>query len=260
MKYSIFFSTDSSVLCLLLFISCILMVLFGKFVRHRFSKDEQESKGGVNSLLGALFGLWAFLLAFTFGNSATHFNNVRTTIAEESSIIRNAILRTEVFPDSVRPIMRADLRKYLEARINYYVYATNPEKFKKTKEDAIAAGKSVWATTVRQASQPNMTATTNNMFASLTTMFDIGARRDVMLLSGVPEPIIYMLFLLALIISFIGGFTTPVIGRKEWIVISGFILLATIIIYITLDLGRPMRGFIKPDVGQDRMIELRKMF
>jgi len=236
------------------------MVQFGKFVRRKFIKDEQESRGGVNSLLGALFGLWAFLLAFTFGSSATHFNNVRTTIAEESSVIRNTILRADVFPDSVRLILRQDLRKYLDARIDYYIYATNVEKFKKTKEDAIASGKSLWATTVRQVSQPNMTGATNNMFASLTAMFDIGARRDVMLQSGVPQAIVCMLFLLALIISFIGGFTTPVIGRKEWIVISGFILLATIIIYITLDLGRPMRGFIKPDVGQDRMIELRKMF
>ena len=237
------------------------MVVFGKFIRNKYlRKDEAESKGGVNSLLGALFGLWGFLLAFTFGNSATHFNNVRTTIAEESSIIRNTILRADVFSDSVRTLLRADLKKYLEARIDYYDYVRDFDRLNKAKEDARTAGKSLWATVVRETSKPNMTASTNNMFASLTAMFDIGARRDVMLLSGVPELIVYMLFVLALIISFIGGFTTPVIRQKEWIVIAGFILLATTIIYITLDLGRPMRGVIKPNVGQDRMIELRKYF
>jgi len=33
-----------------------------------------------------------------------------------------------------------------------------------------------------------------------------------------------MLFFLALGISFVGGFTTPVLKSKEWIVIAGFIL------------------------------------
>ena len=260
MNYSFFFRTDASILCLLLFAGSLLMVVLGKFVRRKFISDEHESKGGVNSLLGALFGLWGFLLAFTFSNSSTHFGNVRTTIAEESIIIRNTILRADVFPDSVRNSMRANLKMYLDARIDYYNDVRDFEKFRQTKERARAAGRSLWATTVRQAGQPNMTAATNNMFTSLTNMFDIAARRDAMLLSGVPELVIYMLFLLSLIISFIGGFTTPVLGRKEWIVITGFILLATIIIYITLDLGRPMRGLIRPDVGEDRMIELKKMF
>ena len=57
-----------------------------------------------------------------------------------------------------------------------------------------------------------------------------------------------------------GGFTTPVLGTKDWVVITGFILLACIVIYITLDLSRPMRGFIRPDVGQERIEQLQKMF
>lgn len=261
MNYSLFFRTDASILCLLLFIACVLMVMLGKFVRHKYLRaDQQESKGGVNSLLGALFGLWGFMLAFTFGNSASRFDNVRNIMVDESNILRNAILRTDVFPDSVRTVLRKDLRKYLEARISYYEDVKDFKKFAKAKEDAVQTGKALWATTVEASKQPNMGPAANNMFATLTTMFDAGSKRDAVLRSGVPELIVYMLFFLALVISFIGGFTTPVIKQKEWIVITGFILLACIIIYITLDLGRPMRGLIKPDVGQDRMVALRKFF
>ena len=175
-------------------------------------------------------------------------------------MIRNSILRTDVFPDSIRNLLRLDLKKYLEARIDYYNYATDLDKFGKAKDDARTAAKSLWATTERQTFLPNTMGASNNMFASLTTMFDMAARRDAMLVSGIPEIITHTLFFLALIISFIGGFTTPVIKPKEWFVITGFILLATIIIYITLNLERPMRGLIKPNVGEDRMIELRKFF
>src|SRR5215470_13111930 len=113
MKYSLFFRTDASILCLFLFIGCILMVIFGRFVRNRFIRgDEVESRGGVNSLLGALFGLWGFMLAFTFGNSASRFDNVRSIMVDESNIIRNTIFRADAFPDSVRNALRADLRQY----------------------------------------------------------------------------------------------------------------------------------------------------
>lgn len=237
------------------------MVRFGRYVRNKFfQQDQQESKGGVNSLLGALFGLWGFVLAFTFGNSSARFDSVRTMMVDESNAIRNVMLRSEIFPDSVSGGFRADLKNYLQARIDYYNYATDIDKFNKAKEDAQIFGRSLWTRTEHVSTLPNMGLTTANMFAALTGMFDIAAKRDATLSSGTPELIMYLLFFLALVISFIGGFTTPVIGTKEWVVISGFILLACIIIYITLDLSRPMRGFIKPDIGEGRIEQLQKMF
>lgn len=237
------------------------MVLLGKFSRARFLKnDQQESKGGVNSLLGALFGLWGFLLAFTFGNSATKFENVRGVTLEESNVIRNTILRADLFPDSTRTELRKDLKIYLEAQIDYYQYVRDFDKFLKAKEVSTEAGKRLWERTVSASQVPGFGPSGAGMVASLTGMFDIAERRNGLLLAGVPELVVYMLFFLALTISFIGGFTTPVIQRKEWVVILGFCLIACAIIYITIDLGRPLRGFIQLKTGKDKLIELRKIF
>ena len=261
MNYSFFFKTEAYVLCLLLLVSCILMVTLGKFARSKLLKNDQpESKGGVNSLLGALFGLWGFLLAFSFGNSATKFENVRAVTVEESNVIRNAVLRAEVFPDSIKNGFRQDMKIYLNSLIDYYQYVKEFDKFIKAKEVAFEMRNRLWSRAVNASAQPNLTGASANMFASLTAMFDIAERRDALLVAGVPELVIYMLFFLALAISFIGGFTTPVIQFKEWIIIGGFLLLACTIIYITLDLGRPLRGFIQLKTGKDRLVELRKMF
>ena len=211
-------------------------------------------------MLGALFGLWGFLLAFTFGNSASKFENVRNVTVEESNVIRNAILRTDLFPDSTRTELRKDLKTYLEAQIDYYQYAAEFDKFLKAKEVSTEAGKRLWERTVRASQLPGSAGPAGGMAASLTGMFDIAERRNGLLLAGVPELVVYMLFFLALTISFIGGFTTPSIQRKEWVVILGFLLLACTIIYITIDLGRPLRGFIQLKTGKDKLIELRKVF
>lgn len=261
MKHSIFFTVDASILCLLLFAACVLMVIIGKRMRDRFLKtDEQESRGGVNSLLGALFGLWGFLLAFTFSNVSTRFENVRTMMVDEASMIRNVSLRIETLPDTLRDEFHKDLKKYLQSRIDYYEYASDAEKFNKAKKDAVEIGNRLWAQTVKASSVPGFNFAANNMLVALTGMYDIGTKRDATLMSGIPSPISIMLFFIALTISFVGGFTSPDLKMKEWVVIIGFILLACLIIFVTLDMARPMRGFIRPDTGQEKILQLQEMF
>jgi hypothetical protein len=260
MKHSVFSTIDAAVLCLILFVGCILMIIAGKAVRDRFlGVDEHESKGGVNALLGALFGLWGFLLAFTFGNVSARFENVRASMIEEANIIRTVILRVEIFPDSIQGGFREDMKKYLQARIDYYEFAGDSERFAKSKHDAVEIGKRLWTRTVDASRSPNLSLTANTMLSTLSTMYDVAARRDALLMSGLPRPIRYMLFVLAMVISFVGGFTSPVLKTKEWVVITGFIFLACLIIYITLDMARPMRGFIRPDVEQEKIIQLQKL-
>jgi hypothetical protein len=260
MRHNVFFTVDAFILCLGLFAACILMVILGIRIRQKYlGKDDQESKGGVNSLVGALFGLWGFILAFTFGNSYTRFETVRTMMVEEANIIRTVILRTETLPDSMRTGFREDLKKYLQARIDYYEQATDAEKFKKSIDDARETGKSLWVQAASATVVPGFSLSGNNMMNNLSAMYDIGARRDALLLSGIPAPISFMLFFMAIMISFIGGFTSLAIRAKEWILISGFILLACIIVFITMDLARPMRGIIKPDIGQEKIVQLQKL-
>lgn len=260
MSQTLFFRTDATILCLLLFLGCLFMVNFGHWVRLKSLKpDEPESKGGVNSLMGALFGLWGFLLAFTFGNSASRFENVRNMMVEETNAMRTAILRTRALPDSIGAEFRADMAKYIQSRVDYYHNVADEEKLNLAKNQTAQIADSLWTKALAVANTPGMTFAANNLFTSITSMLDAATKRDALLLAGVPEPIQYMLFFLALTISFIGGFTTPVIKHKEWIVVGGFILLACCIIYITLDLGRPMRGLIRPESSQKRIEDLQHL-
>lgn len=261
MKYSLLFRTDAALICILLFIGCLIMVMIGKFFRQKFvDKDEAESKGGVNSLLGALFGLWGFLLAFTFSNSASRFESVRNILVDETNAIRGVIMRADAFPDSFKAGFRADMKEYIHSRITYFDHVDNPQYMVKEKEKAILQYRKIWERNANITTLPGMTAPSNNMFLALSGLMDNAAKRDALLMAGIPDPIQYMLFFLALAISFIGGFTTPLMKLKEWFIITGFALMATVIIYISIDLGRPLRGFIQPDLGTNRLNELLDLF
>ena len=261
MSASILEHVDASIICLVLLGLMLLTVVWGNKMRRRFWEEEGgETKGGMNSLLGALFALWGFILAFTFGQSGTRFENLKGVIVDEADLLRTTILKADLFPDSIRNAYRADLRKYLEERIIYYDFASDEDRFSRNREEITETAKSLWARTAELSKRPELKDPAFSMVISLTGLFDIGIKREALLSAGIPGPIKYMLIALVLAICVIGGFTTPAIDRKEWVVITVFALLATLILYLTIDLSRPMNGLIKPDTGQAAIVELRRFF
>jgi hypothetical protein len=207
----------------------LFAILLGNRMRKKFwHAEEGDAKGGVNSLLGALFGLWSFILAFTFGQSGTRFETVRAMIVDEGNILRSAILKADFFPDSVRDAYRIDLKKYLEERIAYYEDDADEAKFLKNRAALSETATALWTRTVALSKRPETSGPADDMAPALTGLFDIGIKREAFLNAGIPMPINIMLVVLALSISLVGGFTTPTIKRKEWIVITVFALLARI--------------------------------
>ena len=234
------------------------MVLIGRMAGKAWGKEEGEPKGGVGSILSALFGLSAFILAFTFGMSASRYSNVRDIIVDEANDIGTALLRSDLYSDSVRDAFRADFKKYIDARIAYYNNVTDTVLFKKARNDAAEAGTALWSRATQQSKLPNMLIPSNNMISALNNMFDIATTTEMNLYARVPDLIVYMLFTLALVTSFVGGFTSSGIRRKDWIIIIVFALFSSMVTYVTLDLSRPMRGIIKANIGLQAIMDLRK--
>ena len=261
MDRSIFAKFDASVICFGLFLTMLLMLRLGNRLRKKmWHAGDTDTLGGVNALLGALFGLWGFMLAFTFSQSGNRFENVRGYIVDEANMLRTTILKADFFPDSIRRAYRTELRNYLEERIAYYEYANNEAEFRKNRVALTKTAQALWAMTVEHSKNVQLSSAASGMATSLTNLFDIGIKREVLLSSGIPAPISVMLIILVLAICLVGGFTTPTIKRKEWIVIAVFALLASGILYITMDLARPMAGLIKPDAGQAAIVNLRSFF
>src|SRR3954464_4565803 len=134
MDYPLIHTTDALVLCVILFFGMLLMVFIGRMAGKAWGKEEAEPKGGVGSILSALFGLSAFILAFTFGMSASRYSNVRDLIVEESNDIGTALLRSDLYPDSIRDAFRADFKRYMNARIIYHTNVNDTVLFKTARD------------------------------------------------------------------------------------------------------------------------------
>ena len=257
--HSFIFKTDALVLSLILFFGMVIMVIFGRIACKMWNKEESEPKGGVNSLFGGLFALSGLILAFAFGMSGSRLEKVRGVVEQEANDIGTAVLRSDLYVDSVREGFRRDFKDYIEAVIAFYT-ATDVKMLFKAKEDAVKPAQQLWERATQQSKLPNMLIPSNQMLPALNSMFDIAQSRELILKGNVPDLIIYLLFVCVWATCFIGGFTSSTFHSKELIIVAGFSIVTAMVVYATIDLSRPLRGVIKDDAGKQAIIELRKMF
>src|SRR4051812_3736025 len=106
MEASLVHRTDALTLCIFLFVGMLVMVGLGRITGRMWKQEDGEPKGGVSSILSGLFGLSAFMLAFTFGMSGNRYTNMRNIIVDEANSIATAMLRSDLYSDSIRNAFR----------------------------------------------------------------------------------------------------------------------------------------------------------
>ena len=100
----------------------------------RVSKDKS-----IGALEGSLLGLLALLLSFTFSMSSSRHERRVQVIVEEANDIGTAVLRADLYPDSIRNEFRKDFKAYIESRILFYTSKTDLAAVNKTLEESSKA-------------------------------------------------------------------------------------------------------------------------
>ena len=258
MDINILNQTEAWVITLLLFSLMILSSFVGKLLGNhiRNKKDSEEKPIETSALTALLF----FLLAFTFGMSGDRYDSRRKIVIEEANNIGTAILRSDLYPDSSRILFRKDFKLYVEARIAYYQAGADVKGVLKADSLSQDISSKLWKRASALSKNPINLAATQQMIPALNDMIDVTTSRLAGEKAKVPESIILMLFFLAMIIAFYGGYSEGRKGKMDWVVQIGFCLLVSLVILFTLDLDRPRRGFVNLDVSNQTIIDLRKNF
>jgi hypothetical protein len=261
LHHSFIYKTAAEVLVAILLVLMLVFIYVGRKVGLKRIKTQLEGEAAATgTTISAMFGLLAFLLAFTFGMSASRYDTRRQNIVEEANAIGTAILRADLYPDEERTAFRNDFHLYLEARIRYFEAGYDMEETGKAKEEGDNYGTLLWTRATKLSHQPDRYEATLLMIPALNDMLDISTTRLMAELARVPDSIVSMLFVLSLATAFYLGYSSAGKGRLDWLVAIGFCVLTSVVVYITLDLDRPRRGFIRLNTSHQAMVELRKLF
>ncbi len=253
------FLNTTVIVTILLFIGMLIMDFVGFKIRsNRNKKNITEYNTGLGPIEGALLGLLSLLLAFTFNLSADRYDARRQTIIDEANNIGTALLRANLYPDSVKNLLKTDFKQYIEARINYYDVGNDEDKIQAALNQSSFISQKIWNNIAALSQKPENVLRSQQMIPAMNSMIDITTVRDDKRIAYVPNSILNLLFILCLVSAFIIGY-----GRKEkktdWILLCCFILMITVTVYLILDLDQGRSGIITMDTAHQKMLELRKL-
>jgi hypothetical protein len=258
-EFTLLQTAPTFIIGIILFVSLIGFYILGYRVRKMMlRRNENKAVEDLGAINGTLLGLLALLLAFTFGMSNSRYDTRRDLVIKEANAIGTAILRADIYPDSMRQLLRANFKLYLEERIAFYQSGMDFDKMVQHFKKGNEYSNKLWNIATTYAKVDHSTTIASQLIPALNDMIDITTTRRAAGEATIPASILYFLFILCLASAFLLGYDFK--NRFDWIVVFGFALMLSATVFTIIDMDRPRSGLINMDLPNEKIIELRLMF
>src|SRR5262245_49417244 len=236
----------------ILFIVLLSVELGYRLGKYRRSRHEEEKEAPLGTMVGAILGLLAFILAFTFGLAATRFDARRQVVLDEANAIGTTYLRAGMLPERGEQV-RDLLREYVAARLQ----AVQPGKLAEGIRRSEDIQQKVWteAETIGQKTPNSIVA---GMFVqSLNQMIDLhAARMQAGLRSRIPGAIWLGLFAVAALSLAAMDYYAGLSGTRRSLAIVAVAVTFAVVIELIADLDRPQEGVLR--VSQQALLDVQR--
>jgi hypothetical protein len=221
---------------------------FGLLAREQRSEHPDQ----LGTIQGAMLGLLALLLGFSFALAAGRFNDRVQLIVDEANAIGTAYLRCDLLPDGERAELQQLLKDYTAQRIIFY-------DAKEEAEQAVATAASeamqtkMWAMVSAEAKARNALAQV--ILPPFNELFDLHAARVAAASRHMPFMLLLLLLSCSLVSVAAVGYGCGVAGKRNIMLTTSLTFLISGALWATIDMDHPRRGLIR--VGQQPMIDLQ---
>ena len=200
---------------MVLIIVGLLLLALGEFgfragLRLFVAKDEPR-KGQIGGIQGAVLGLLALLLGFTFSMAVGRYENRRDLVLKEANAIGTTYLRASFLPEAHAKAVEDLLRRYTDARLSFYSAGSDSAKIAAAEDEAAKLQRELWAQTVT-AGKEAATPITTTFINALNETIDLDATRLHALRSRVPGAVWLLLLIVAGTGCFASGYSAGASG------------------------------------------------
>lgn len=220
--------------------------------RRRRSKQEQEKEPPVGAMVGATLGLLGFMLAFTFGTAASHFDARKNLVLDEANAIGTAYLRAELLPEPHRTEIRNLLCEYVNVRLEGVQQGKLEQAIHRSEE----LHRLLWSKAVAVVEKHPGLFVAGLFIGSLNEVIDFHAKRiEASLRRRIPGIIWAALYFITILAMAAMGYLAGLAGTLRSPVILVVVLTFSAVMWLIADLDRPREGLLK--VSQQAMSDLR---
>jgi hypothetical protein len=202
-------------------------------------------------MAGAVLGLLAFMLAFTFSMAASRFDARRQAVLHEANAIGTTYLRTRLLPEPEGPEIAMLLRSYTKLRMQ------QPDS--ETLDDLLTESEilheKMWSQAVAAAEKTPGSITTGLFLESLNESIDLHSTR---VFAGLYSRIPGMIWLILMILIALGmvslGYQAGLSDTLRSLGMPIFALAFSCVFYLIVDLDRAHEGFLR--ISQQALVNL----
>lgn len=226
-----------------------------RLYRKYGAKRPREPASDANDyIIGAIFGLLAFMMGFTFSIAIDRFDTRRGIVSEEANAIRSTYLTASMLNEPHAARIQDAVRQYAHSRIA-------PDGIWKAENDGMLNRSRqlrlrVWTEARAGALPIRDTDLGTYLVESANETMNIGARRELVARSHIPTRILDVLMLYTLVSSGVLGFLIGDERRGLRQASSLLLILYSVAFILIIDLDRPQAGTVK--VPQTALEELIK--
>lgn len=222
-------------------------------VARRRSEDEKESP--VSAISGAILGLLAFVMAFTFAIVSDRYDARKALVREEAMALRTAFSRVDLLPEPDRGEAKQLLKKYVDGRLAA-VATGDLTAVEAGIMESLKIQDQLWEMAVANTKLGMNSDYASLIMQAINDVSSIHAERvSVGLQARIPTGIWLMLIALLAIGMMAVGYQTAISGsRRSWAALILAISFSLVIALIAA-LDRPTSTFLP--VSQQPLVDAR---
>lgn len=253
------FQVNAMLIAFIFFIFIFILNWLGYYVKKRIATRQPDKDISFGTAEGALMGLMALFLAFTFGMASSKYESRRQTIIDEANLLNTALFRLKLYPDSIKNSMLSDFRKYLDARTGYWDAGDDPVKINAALENAGNNFNALWNDNTLLINDPDNKSRAEQLVPVLISLKNMVITREAERVAAVPSLIVLVLLILVFVASFLTGFGLKP-GTRNPIFSLAFAIMLSVALYLIMEMSRPRQGYINLDSAEKAIANVRKNF
>ena len=230
----------------LLFCPVAVLFLFagslsGSWIRARRTDAIERNAGSFKTLEGAVLGLLALLLGFSFAMAVNRYDLRKQLEIEESNDIGTTWLRTGTLAEPARSAERQLLKQYVPVRLGFATAGNDADAVQRSLTQSSALQTQMWAIASQQA-VAYRDPISGLFVSSLNDTIDVTEKRTAAMENRIPAMTWAMLLFMGFVSSALVGLG---IASRSKLLLAILPVVVGVVLTLILDLDSPRSGFIR---------------
>lgn len=225
-----------------------------RFALRVHRANDEARRAQVGGIQAAVLGLLALLLGFTFALSVARYETRRTLIVDEANAIGTTYLRADFLPDVQLTAVKELLRKYVDARLEYFDAGKDRAAIDAAIKKSTAIQRELWSEAVKAADDAP-TPIVATFITALNETIDLDGLRLNALRTHVPGAVWLIVLLVAACGCYLSGYAAGTSAARTAFSSCLLPFLIAAVIALIVDLDHPRGGLIQ--IKQQPLVDLR---